>query len=306
MAQMSHLQFLKSNLLRLDDLKHKRRDNNPLSFNLRPLCNDTSCVAFRESLQREKREWDQATRYAIRSSASAAPKSDLDSSVSQWDWRCMERHASSLSTSARPGVQSTEGIDDDTLQRIKQGLADNAWTLLGHNVQKRDVASAPIEFLSQLQTTKLSKLMHQLFVDSLVLPLLVKNGYRVTLDERMIVPERHKVVPNTIADYMVCDPKGKILGAIAVKVPGEMNSKAAIQCILQVLSLRTKEKGVLFGILTDSIHYFCFYLDKDGVLVFEDQNTREHTLRTWGSVLDVAKVLDAYFNVRRNRRSVTC
>ncbi len=343
----NQLQQLKNNIEWLDIYKRDRSDDDPASFNQKPLCGDTS-EGFIESLKTQKQNFeeeattrekklDDALKKSVREELKSLTgaeknvteekvnriidlvrmhmredikqknkpdgKSDLDSSGSTWDWDLMTRHAHSLKVSSGPGVERPGTIDEDIMRKIRNRMADNSKALLGITVPdvEPDVEpETPIQFLEKLQKTKLSETTSRAFIDSLLFPLLIKNDLRVELEEKLYKPKQNKIVPNSITDYLVVDSAGSILGTIEAKAAGELWSKSAIQCILQAMSLRTKEPQILFGILTDSIHYFCFLLE-DGTLVFEDPDRRDHTLITWRSVLDVARVLDGYLNVRRNR-----
>ena len=78
-----------------------------------------------------------------------------------------------------------------------------------------------------------------------------------------------KDLPNCIADYVVYNSEGEALGVIETKTGGKVKAESVIQCMLQLLALRTKAPHTLFGVVTDAVRYIFIVLTEDGTFEFE-------------------------------------
>ena len=100
-----------------------------------------------------------------------------------------------------------------------------------------------------------------------------------------------KVLPNCITDYVVYNSEVEALGVIETKSGGRVKAESVIQCMLQLLALRTKAPHTLFGVVTDAVYYIFIVLTEDGTFGFEEGNGY-YDVRTWSDLYKVACIFN--------------
>ena len=121
------------------------------------------------------------------------------------------------------------------------------------------------------------------------------NKYHEAFSRTLIDPlifalsSQHKLVPRfdealTVAGFPTSRPdcviytqSREILGCIEAKAVGHITHNAIVQCFLQLFSLHTKARGLLFGIVTDGLILSSFFSRKMELCIW-NQNPKQTRL----------------------------
>ncbi len=180
-----------------------------------------------------------------------------------------------------PLISNPHHIDDDLSECIKKRMCTAAKVYT-----KSPKLQDPRDFLRfwSLSNEKTSEIFIQALVEPIVECLLTSEVFIKVQEDlprysQTWLPEKSK------ADFVVYDSNNRPLGAIEAKSVVKLCATSVIQNMLQVRALRAQEEsrllresrgdrkpcekpGVLFGIVTDAIHYFWFLLEEDGTFEF--------------------------------------
>ena len=226
-------------------------------------------------------------------------KSDVHSSASTWKPEHLVPYISTLKikyvpqyTPLKQPRQITSNIrfisNHQTLRNIMDKYMELAWVYLGvttfHDLTWDD---KEICFLHQLVTSEYREATSRVFVDALITPILGENNLQVRLEEKLYP----KDLPNCIADYVIYNDQGEALGVIETKTGGRVRSESVIQCMLQLLALRTKAPHTLFGIVTDAVRYVFIVLTEDGTFEFEWKQCY-HDVVTWRDLCIITGIVN--------------
>ena len=229
-------------------------------------------------------------------------KSDVYSSASTWKPEHLVPYISTLKikyvpqyTPLKQPGQTTSNIrfvsNHQILRNIMDKYMELAWVYLGvptsHDVALDD---KEIWFLLHLVASEYHEATSRVFVDALITPILGENDLQVRLEEKLY----RRDLPNCIADYVVFNDQGEALGVIETKTGGKVRSESVIQCMLQLLALRTKAPHTLFGIVTDAVRYVFIALMEDGTFEFE-QNQCYHDVVTGRDLCIIAGIVNTMF-----------
>ena len=226
-------------------------------------------------------------------------KSDVDSSSSTWKTDRFEEYERYLKSrfveSYKTKLEqpshhhySIRFITDDIFSGIQQTYLQLAPVYLGVSVSDVLELGQELSFLQQLVSSEYREAASRVFLDALITPILLENRMQVRLEEKLYV----KDLPNCIADYVVYNSKGEALGVIETKTGRKVKAESVIQCMLQLLALRTKAPHTLFGVVTDAVRYIFIVLTEDGTFEFERWDPGYYDIITWNDLREVASIFN--------------
>ncbi len=234
--------------------------------------------------------------------------SDRETSGSSWTWNELIRNTGKLKFRLTLWVPvSPSSIKDSLFKRIKRSMT---------KASDRPDGEAIFRLVDRTQ-----EWTSRFMIDSILKPILEANDCTMHEEESPASSSAPWLPKTNKADYIIYDGTGRPLGAIEAKSVDLMDSEAVIQNMLQVRALRCQERGLLFGIVTDAIHFFWFTLDEDNVFEFDSNNPtvtcQEHKgddqktcfmdeirvkqKTTWKDVRRIAATIDHLLTLRENR-----
>ena len=242
-------------------------------------------------------------------------KADVDYPSSTWKVEHFEKYVKSLDisfiqlftpqVSAYHSAQCIRLIPENDFTAIRQRYLELAPVYLGVPTSGNQDAS----FLKELQKLDFHEPTTRLFVDALITPILRGNNMQVRLEEKLYnYKDGSPIMPNCIADYVIYNRDGEILGAIETKAGGYLKAQSVIQCMLQLLALRRKAPHTLSGVVTDAVRYVFIVLTAEGTFKFERNGAAVgcYDINTCEDLRRVAGIFNALLQHRQNEgRSVS-
>ena len=196
------------------------------------------------------------------------------------------------------GDPSNQFISHDTFRSIQINYLQLASVYLDGTVSPALEWDQELSFLKQHLFSEYREATSRVFIDALITPILRENNLQVRLEEKLYV----KDLPNCIADYVVYNGNGEALGVIETKTGGKVKAESVIQCMLQLLALRTKAPHTIFGVVTDAVRYIFVVLTDEGRFEFEKKGYRD--VKTWQNLYKISCIFNTFLQMRQ--RFVFC
>ena len=115
-----------------------------------------------------------------------------------------------------------------------------------------------------LSKPKYESKVRYLFINDLLAKFLNKHNLCLQPEELL----QTEGLPTSRADYVIFTKTNEILGCVEAKKRGKVDKNSSVQCTLQLLSLHTRAKNSLFGILTDGYSFKFMKLDANRIFHF--------------------------------------
>ena len=190
----------------------------------------------------------------------------------------------------------TKSISPENIKRIQERYLQLTSVNLGIpdvplSVDEASELGVEVSFLQMLLIGEYGKGTSRAFIEALMTPILCKNFTQLQQEEKLYV----EGLPNSVADYVMYQYSWPI-GIVAAKTGGTLKADSVIQCMLQLLALRTKAPQTLFGVVSDGFRFVFLLLTKDGRFLFEqDQSGCQdgyYDINTWEDLHTVVSIFN--------------
>ena len=251
---------------------------------------------------KEKEESDVRKNYAALKERFSLLKQDVKKSCTKWSTGTLVKYLSKTAKSRLPiefepmpeELEGHEGLDD-VVQKAEANLKEIVSVCLL-------VEATTEQVYSQLGNNGLNEATRRFFVNALMTPIL-RQSKTMICSEAILYPDPKKNqphLPRAAADYAIYKKdfgEIQLLGCIEVKSHKTFNAKAIVQCMMTMVSLQTRAKGSLVGVVTDGYNYVLMRLTRDRFhLITEDEGKKCKVFRV-GDRSQLEVVVSALHNL---------